>query len=340
MACLTRRGGLRGHTRRIDDAGGACARRACIFNALEGHRAPSGISFLQDRACIGAIHAVSHGSGMPLSVRVTDRYTHRYTRPGTNIRTDTRGNTGKTPTDTRSDTRALRGISRGWRPLSATDTRAPCAGFRGLQPEPVRTGAIFAQSAASRRSASWKERASATSLSSSSPRPSRTIAPRRAVARNRVQRNIRSIGGAIEPATGADSALFGVRLVVGQGGALDLLPHRFREADAPRLADIAHLSGCVFVRGGLVPVVFAHPPAPLRPLIGVFRAPHGAPDTACARRNGGGRARVSVSTANERPAFRQSAHRRKGPRRGLQTTCPSPCRDTVSGSPSPGTGGA
>ena len=47
-------------------------------------------------------------------------------------------------------------------------------------------GADYAPSAAFRRSDSWNSRASATSLSSSSPRPSRTIASRLSVARNQV----------------------------------------------------------------------------------------------------------------------------------------------------------
>ena len=99
------------------------------------------------------------------------------------------------------------------------------------------------------------------------------------------------------------------RLVVGQGGAFDLFSLRFREADAPFLADIAHLSGCIFaaggfVAGGFVAVVFADPPAPLRPLIGVFRAPHGAPDRRARGGNAAARPPGYLPSAMSRYCFR------------------------------------
>ena len=114
--------------------------------------------------------------------RVSVRYTRFLMGPACPCRS-------VSPTDTRSDTRASRGISRGWRPLSATDTRAPCAGFLGL---PSRSRSGRAPASLSRRrpggAIPGHARASATSLSRSSPRPSRTIASRLSVARNRVQR--------------------------------------------------------------------------------------------------------------------------------------------------------
>ena len=73
-----------------------------------------------------------------------------------------------------------------WRHLSPTDTRTDIRVLRWTCAAGARAGARPAQSGASPRSDSWKARASATSASSSSWRPSWTIASRLSVARNQV----------------------------------------------------------------------------------------------------------------------------------------------------------
>ena len=150
----------RTHTRRIKNAARACALFACPFGHFGRHTAPGGASRLLDRACIAPIHGVCHDRGAirrPLPPPIhgptyaRTRFKHRpihdrHTRIATEMR--------------------------GWRLLTATDTRS-----RSARP---------AQSAAFLRSDSWKDRASAMSLSTSSSRPLPTIASRFSVARNQV----------------------------------------------------------------------------------------------------------------------------------------------------------
>ena len=167
----TGRAGLGFHTPRIDDAGVPWRSMSCLFGAIRGQTGPCDcwterMSVRNSRIIIAlSLHGPACHAAKLANARSETRAKHeRHARVAAGAARLA------SPVRYRNSC-AMRGI-------------LGCAA--GMRPGCGHSGARRVQSAASRRSDCWKIRASATSVSNSFSRPSRTIASRLSVARNQV----------------------------------------------------------------------------------------------------------------------------------------------------------